>query len=90
MLLLLLLCFFGVKCELQESKPPAGTSLPTIKPFHNEPQAFPEPERANLPVFTMDYPRIQVPFEFTLWVLLASFAKIGMFGLYLRVYTVCK
>uniref|UniRef100_A0A671Y8S3 Sodium/hydrogen exchanger n=1 Tax=Sparus aurata TaxID=8175 RepID=A0A671Y8S3_SPAAU len=32
---------------------------------------------ANLPVFTMDYPRIQVPFEFTLWILLASFAKIG-------------
>uniref|UniRef100_A0A3Q2XRC2 Sodium/hydrogen exchanger n=1 Tax=Hippocampus comes TaxID=109280 RepID=A0A3Q2XRC2_HIPCM len=30
-----------------------------------------------LPVFTMDYPRIQIPFEITLWVLLASFAKIG-------------
>ncbi|XP_029937365.1 sodium/hydrogen exchanger 2 isoform X2 [Myripristis murdjan] len=25
----------------------------------------------------MDYPRIQIPFEITLWVLLASFAKIG-------------
>ncbi|KAJ3584763.1 hypothetical protein NHX12_015258, partial [Muraenolepis orangiensis] len=42
-----------------------------------EPQAFPEPEKANLPMFTMDYGRIQIPFEFTLWVLLASFAKIG-------------
>uniref|UniRef100_A0A8C6WUE0 Sodium/hydrogen exchanger n=1 Tax=Neogobius melanostomus TaxID=47308 RepID=A0A8C6WUE0_9GOBI len=31
----------------------------------------------NLPVFTMDYPRIQIPFEVTLWILLASFAKIG-------------
>ncbi|KAG7236161.1 hypothetical protein INR49_001271 [Caranx melampygus] len=77
MILLLLLCCFGVKCEQQESKPPAATGLPSIEPFHNEPQAFPEVERASLPVFTMDYPRIQVPFEFTLWVLLASFAKIG-------------
>ncbi|GAA6224201.1 sodium/hydrogen exchanger 2-like [Lates japonicus] len=80
MLLLLLLCCFGGKCELQESKPSTPTDFPTIKPFHNEinePQAFPEQERASLPVFTMDYPRIQVPFEFTLWVLLASFAKIG-------------
>ncbi|XP_068612346.1 sodium/hydrogen exchanger 2-like [Brachionichthys hirsutus] len=25
----------------------------------------------------MDYPRIQIPFEFTLWILLASFAKIA-------------
>ncbi|XP_048049113.1 sodium/hydrogen exchanger 2 isoform X1 [Megalobrama amblycephala] len=28
-------------------------------------------------VFTLNYPRIQIPFEITLWVLLASFAKIG-------------
>ncbi|XP_073318246.1 sodium/hydrogen exchanger 2-like [Pagrus major] len=80
MLLLLLLCCVGGKCELQESKPATTTDLPAanpVKPFDNGPQAFPEEERANLPVFTMDYPRIQVPFEFTLWVLLASFAKIG-------------
>ncbi|XP_034462473.1 sodium/hydrogen exchanger 2-like [Hippoglossus hippoglossus] len=80
LLLLLLLCCFGGKCELQESKPLEPTNLPSAKPFPdeiNEPQAFPEEERAYLPVFTMDYPRIQVPFEFTLWILLASFAKIG-------------
>ncbi|XP_058478957.1 sodium/hydrogen exchanger 2-like [Solea solea] len=79
-LFLLLLCSFRGECELQESKPSEPNSLPTVKPFHNEinePQAFPDTERTNLPVFTMDYPRIQVPFEFTLWVLLASFAKIG-------------
>ncbi|XP_035496359.2 sodium/hydrogen exchanger 2-like [Scophthalmus maximus] len=78
---LLLLCCSGGKCELQGSKPLAPDNAPsTAKPFINqinEPQAFPEEERVNLPVFTMDYPRIQVPFEFTLWVLLASFAKIG-------------
>uniref|UniRef100_A0A3B4UE80 Sodium/hydrogen exchanger n=1 Tax=Seriola dumerili TaxID=41447 RepID=A0A3B4UE80_SERDU len=80
MLLLLLLCCLAGKCELQKSKPLSATNLPTVKPFqdqNNEPQAFPEEERASLPVFTMDYPRIQVPFEFTLWILLASFAKIG-------------
>ena len=80
MLLLLLLCCFGGECEPQESKPVEPIELPSVKPFPdqiNEPQAFPEEERANLPVFTMDYPRIQVPFEFTLWILLASFAKIG-------------
>uniref|UniRef100_A0A8C4IWV4 Sodium/hydrogen exchanger n=1 Tax=Dicentrarchus labrax TaxID=13489 RepID=A0A8C4IWV4_DICLA len=77
MFLLLFLCCVGGKCELQESKPAPQTNLPTVKPFPNEAQAFPNEERASLPVFTMDYPRIQVPFEFTLWVLLASFAKIG-------------
>uniref|UniRef100_A0A3B5A188 Sodium/hydrogen exchanger n=1 Tax=Stegastes partitus TaxID=144197 RepID=A0A3B5A188_9TELE len=79
LLVVLLLCCSGGRCELQEQKPSSG-SIPTVNPLHddlNQPQAFPEPERANLPVFTMDYPRIQVPFEFTLWVLLASFAKIG-------------
>ncbi|XP_069377015.1 sodium/hydrogen exchanger 2-like isoform X2 [Paralichthys olivaceus] len=87
LLLLLLLCCFGGKCELQESKPLAPDNLPSAKPFPdqiNEPQAFPEEERANLPVFTMDYPRIQVPFEFTLWILLASFAKIG-FHIYQKI-----
>ena len=80
LLLLLLLCCFGGKCELQESKPSAPTNFEGVKPFPNhigEPQAFPEPDKSRLPVFTMDYERIQVPFEFTLWVLLASFAKIG-------------
>uniref|UniRef100_UPI0037E96842 sodium/hydrogen exchanger 2-like n=1 Tax=Semicossyphus pulcher TaxID=241346 RepID=UPI0037E96842 len=75
--LLLFLCCAGGKCELQETKPAAATNFPGVKPFPNEPQAFPDEERSNLPVFTMDYDRIQVPFEFTLWILLASFAKIG-------------
>lgn len=59
------------------SKPTGGvTILPPVIP-DNGPQAFPDAEKANLPVFTMDYARIQIPFEITLWVLLASFAKIG-------------
>lgn len=50
--------------------------MPPVKP-DDGPQAFPDDEHPNLPVFTMDYPRIQIPFEITLWMLLASFAKIG-------------
>ena len=78
---ILLCCCAGGKCEPQESNPSAPTNFQTVKPYLDDidkPQAYPEEEKANLPVFTMDYPRIQIPFEFTLWVLLASFAKIGM------------
>ncbi|KAM4560462.1 sodium/hydrogen exchanger 2-like isoform 2-T2 [Odontesthes bonariensis] len=80
-------CCAGGKCELQESNPSAPTNLQTVKPYLddiNKPQAYPEEEKASLPVFTMDYPRIQIPFEFTLWVLLASFAKIG-FNIYQKI-----
>ncbi|KAJ8013282.1 hypothetical protein DPEC_G00051630 [Dallia pectoralis] len=64
---------------------PLGTVivLPSVHPAGG-PQAFPNAEKSNLPVFAMNYPRIQVPFEITLWVLLASFAKIG-FHLYHKV-----
>ncbi|CAK6959217.1 sodium/hydrogen exchanger 2 [Scomber scombrus] len=66
----------GSRGEIQP-KPTAGiTIVPPVKPDDN-PQAFPDAEQPNMPVFTMDYPRIQIPFEITLWVLLASFAKIG-------------
>uniref|UniRef100_A0A671KK94 Cation/H+ exchanger transmembrane domain-containing protein n=1 Tax=Sinocyclocheilus anshuiensis TaxID=1608454 RepID=A0A671KK94_9TELE len=37
----------------------------------------PDPGETTKAVFTLNYPRIHVPFEITLWVLLASFAKIG-------------
>lgn len=79
-LVFLLFCCVDGKYELQESKPAASPGPASVNPLQDEPQAFPGEERANLPVFTMDYSRIQVPFEFTLWILLASFAKIGMFG----------
>ena len=68
---------FGSNGEIIPQKPTGGVSiLPPIKPADG-PQAFPDAEKTNMPVFTMDYPRIQIPFEITLWVLLASFAKIG-------------
>lgn len=74
--LLLLLCWPPGKCEAEKTE--AASAASTNRPAQDGPQAFPEQSQATLPVFTMDYPRIQVPFEFTLWVLLASFAKIGM------------
>lgn len=40
----------------------------------------------NLPVFTLNYSRIQMPLEITLWILLASFAKIGMLHLHSSLY----
>ncbi|XP_074551162.1 sodium/hydrogen exchanger 2 [Halichoeres trimaculatus] len=77
----LLLCtflglFYGSGGEIPPKPATSGvTIVPAIKP--DVPQAFPETGKDNLPVFTMDYPRIQIPFEITLWILLASFAKIG-------------
>ncbi|XP_030057311.1 sodium/hydrogen exchanger 2 [Microcaecilia unicolor] len=44
-------------------------------------------EESRLPVFTLDYPHVQVPFEITLWILLASLAKIG-FHLYQKLHTI--
>ncbi|XP_023125189.1 sodium/hydrogen exchanger 2 [Amphiprion ocellaris] len=78
---LLILCSgFSLLCGCRGEVPPKPTGgvtiVPPIKP-DNGPQAYPEAEKSNLPVFTMDYPRIQIPFEITLWMLLASFAKIG-------------
>ncbi|KAM9328762.1 sodium/hydrogen exchanger 2-like [Pholidichthys leucotaenia] len=74
------LCYSGGKCEPQQPDSSLQSTIETVKPFQDNidgPQAYPEEERSSLPVFTMDYPRIQIPFEITLWVLLASFAKIG-------------
>ncbi|KAA8587981.1 hypothetical protein FQN60_001175, partial [Etheostoma spectabile] len=52
------------------------TILPPVNP-DNAPQAYTDAVQEKMPVFTMNYQRIQIPFEITLWVLLASFAKIG-------------
>ncbi|XP_037542472.1 sodium/hydrogen exchanger 2 [Nematolebias whitei] len=78
---LLIICtFLSFLCGSGGEVPPPPTSgvtlLPPVKPDHG-PHAYPEAEKSNLPTFTMDYPRIQIPFEITLWMLLASFSKIG-------------
>ncbi|KAM4795038.1 sodium/hydrogen exchanger 2-like isoform 2-T2 [Rhinophrynus dorsalis] len=45
------------------------------------------PAETRLSVFTLDYPHVQIPFEITLWILLASLAKIG-FHLYHKLPTI--
>ncbi|KAM4700554.1 sodium/hydrogen exchanger 2-like [Discoglossus pictus] len=44
-------------------------------------------EETRLSVFTLDYPHVKYPFEITLWILLASLAKIG-FHLYHKLPTI--
>uniref|UniRef100_A0A8C8SEE2 Sodium/hydrogen exchanger n=1 Tax=Pelusios castaneus TaxID=367368 RepID=A0A8C8SEE2_9SAUR len=59
---------------LAPSPDPASAGTPQA------PNGTPFPE-SRLHVFTLDYPHVQIPFEITLWILLASLAKIG-FHLY--------
>uniref|UniRef100_A0A3B1JY51 Sodium/hydrogen exchanger n=2 Tax=Astyanax mexicanus TaxID=7994 RepID=A0A3B1JY51_ASTMX len=76
----LALLSFGANAE---DSPKPTTTKPPAKPTEHgpiytaPPQPLPEPEKSYLPLFTLNYPRVQIPFEITLWVLLASFAKIG-------------
>ncbi|XP_062861399.1 sodium/hydrogen exchanger 2 [Trichomycterus rosablanca] len=67
------LLFYGVYAEVS----PTPAKQPPPEPIHNPSQTFPQPEKSYLPMFTLNYPRVQIPFEITLWVLLASFAKVG-------------
>ncbi|KAM6986245.1 sodium/hydrogen exchanger 2 [Aplochiton taeniatus] len=74
---IVLLCLpSGFNGEIPSKPTESMTFRPPVKPA-NGPQVFPDAQKENLPMFTMNYARIQVPFEITLWVLLASFAKIG-------------
>ncbi|KAM6979293.1 sodium/hydrogen exchanger 2 [Tautogolabrus adspersus] len=77
LLIFIFLCLLhGSRGEIPPKPTPSGvTIVPPIRP--DVPQAYPDTAKGHLPVFTMDYPRIQIPFEITLWILLASFAKIG-------------
>lgn len=56
---------------------PTGTSSSNLPQWSPKGDAHPDPGTSTLPLFTLNYPRIQIPLEITLWVLLASFAKIG-------------
>ncbi|XP_051762185.1 sodium/hydrogen exchanger 2 isoform X2 [Ctenopharyngodon idella] len=55
-------------------KPTTPSKLP---PWKTMGETDADPGKTTQTVFTLNYPRIQIPFEITLWVLLASFAKIG-------------
>ncbi|XP_041114806.1 sodium/hydrogen exchanger 2-like [Polyodon spathula] len=64
----------GSSAAYVDNKTPTSSSpAQPSNPVHT----FPAPEKVYLPVFQMNYPRIQIPLEITLWILLASLAKIG-------------
>nr|XP_060625714.1 sodium/hydrogen exchanger 2 [Anolis sagrei ordinatus] len=64
------------------SLPPEARMGASVGPAETPPAPSATPvEETRLQVFTLDYPHVQVPFEITLWILLASLAKIG-FHLY--------
>lgn len=42
-----------------------------------EPEEVPGNESSEHTFFSLDYQHVQVPFEITLWIMLASLAKIG-------------
>lgn len=49
--------------------------LPQYEPDHGDSVGSSQDTR--LHVFTVDYDYVQIPYEVTLWILLASLAKIG-------------
>uniref|UniRef100_A0A8B9DKA4 Sodium/hydrogen exchanger n=1 Tax=Anser cygnoides TaxID=8845 RepID=A0A8B9DKA4_ANSCY len=79
LLLLTLLCP-PAAASLDEPKP-SSRLLPHYEPDHED--AVGSLQEKRLQVFTLDYNYVQIPYEVTLWILLASFAKIG-FHLYHR------
>nr|P50482.1 RecName: Full=Sodium/hydrogen exchanger 2; AltName: Full=Na(+)/H(+) exchanger 2; Short=NHE-2; AltName: Full=Solute carrier family 9 member 2 [Oryctolagus cuniculus] len=91
LLLLLLLQVAGPAGALAETllnAPKAmGTSSSPLSPASVVAPGTTAFEESRLPVFTLDYPHVQIPFEITLWILLASLAKIG-FHLYHKLPTI--
>lgn len=64
----------GCRGEISPNPPGGVTTRPPVKPGDG---SNPDGEKGHLPLFTINYPIMQIPFEITLWMLLASFAKIG-------------
>uniref|UniRef100_A0A7N6AV14 Sodium/hydrogen exchanger n=1 Tax=Anabas testudineus TaxID=64144 RepID=A0A7N6AV14_ANATE len=83
--LLLFIIFYYLLCGCggeMSSKPPGSVTIGP--PAHPGEGPNPGGEKTNLPLVTINYPRIQIPFEITLWMLLVSFAKIA-FNIYHKV-----
>lgn len=66
----------GCRGEISSNPPGDVTVGPPVNPADDPSQDGGE---VHLPLFTMNYQRIQIPFEITLWIVVASFAKIGMY-----------
>ncbi|KAM6416585.1 sodium/hydrogen exchanger 4 isoform 2-T2 [Pluvialis apricaria] len=80
--LLLLSCLVCRSAAAYVDEPHLSKSfLPHYEPDHSD--AVGSSQDTRLQVFTVDYDYVQIPYEVTLWILLASLAKIG-FHLYHR------
>ncbi|XP_014709606.3 sodium/hydrogen exchanger 4 [Equus asinus] len=79
----LLLLLVALECSEASSDLNESTNSTTQhEPNVQFAAASSEPDE-NIPVFVLDYDYVQIPYEVTLWILLASLAKIG-FHLYRR------
>lgn len=76
-LLVLVLAVLAVGVATSQSQPAGASAMGSGTPPSPSSTAF---EETRLHVFTLDYPHVQIPFEITLWILLASLAKIGERG----------
>ncbi|KAF4109401.1 hypothetical protein G5714_010474 [Onychostoma macrolepis] len=75
---------YGANVDVPFKPTPASQSKLSPWSPMEETDPAPDPGETTQAVFTLNYSRIQIPFEITLWVLLASFAKIG-FHVYHRI-----
>lgn len=73
----LLLLLVALECSEASSDLNESTNSTTQhEPNVQFAAASSEPDE-NIPVFVLDYDYVQIPYEVTLWILLASLAKIG-------------
>lgn len=75
-LLLLLLSVVSCSAAAHGGEPSLGKRA-LLHYEHESSGAVESSEDMRLHVFTLDYNYVQIPYEVTLWILLASFAKIG-------------
>ncbi|XP_063005897.1 sodium/hydrogen exchanger 4 isoform X2 [Melospiza melodia melodia] len=73
---LLLLSVVSCSAAAHGAEPSLG-KRPLLHYEHDSSGAVDSSEDMRLHVFTLDYDYVQIPYEVTLWILLASFAKIG-------------
>uniref|UniRef100_A0A8C9MHP3 Sodium/hydrogen exchanger n=1 Tax=Serinus canaria TaxID=9135 RepID=A0A8C9MHP3_SERCA len=76
-LLLLLLSMVSSSAAAAHGGEPSLAKRSLLHYEHESSGAVDSSEDVRLHVFTLDYDYVQIPYEVTLWILLASFAKIG-------------
>lgn len=73
----LLLCLVSCAAVAAYGGEPSLGKRSLLHYEHDSSSAVDSSQDMRLHVFTLDYDYVQIPYEVTLWILLASFAKIG-------------